>query len=62
MQIEYPEDPVPRPRLLELAAGKETFPTIGQFYCAILNAFTELGAKVPYQTDKQIANGFPQNH
>jgi len=61
MQIEYPEDPVPRPLNL-LSLDSETFPTIGQFYDAILKAFQELGTKVPYKDnlDRQLANGFPK--
>ncbi|MFZ0272623.1 MAG: ferritin-like protein [Acidobacteriaceae bacterium] len=50
-QIEYPEDPVPRPHLL---AEAETFPTIGQFYYAIVEALQENNAKIPYiQTYQQ---------
>jgi hypothetical protein len=57
MQIEYPEDPVPRPALLALT--EETYPTIGQFYDAVLNAFKYPGNKVPYETGKQLENAFP---
>src|ERR1051326_944656 len=39
MQIEYPEDPVPRPTLF---AAEETFPSIGEFYDAVLKAFEAL--------------------
>jgi Ferritin-like len=50
-QIQYPEDPVPRPRLL---AALETIPTIGQFYDAVLEAFQENTDKIPYdQTHQQ---------
>ncbi len=50
-QIEYPEDPVPRPALL---AEVETFPTIGQFYDAILEAFKDNAGTIPYdQTHQQ---------
>lgn len=59
MQIEYPEDPVPRPAALLAAEEEETFPTIGEFYDAVLNSFTALGSQVPYQTDKQLTNRFP---
>jgi hypothetical protein len=52
MQIEYPEDPVPRPRAA-LALG-ETFPSIGEFYNAIEEAFTTNTAKLPYTTTKQL--------
>lgn len=60
MQIEYPEDPVPRPVVRALDVEQETFPTIGQFYGAVLEAFKNLGATVPYQFDKQLVNGFPK--
>ncbi len=60
MQIEYPEDPVPRPLLLTEAIG-ETFPTIGEFYGAILEAFELNDASIPYKDheNKQLAAGFP---
>jgi Ferritin-like len=51
MQIEYPEDPVPRPAALALG---ETFPSIGEFYKAIEDAFTNNTAKLPYTTAKQL--------
>jgi hypothetical protein len=51
MQIEYPEDPVPRPAALALG---ETFPSIGEFYKAIEEAFTNNTAKLPYTTTKQL--------
>jgi hypothetical protein len=50
MQIEYPEDPVPRPAALALG---ETFPSIGEFYKAIEEAFTNNTASLPYTTTKQ---------
>ena len=56
MQIEYPEDPVPRPAL---AAAIETFPSIGEFYDAVLQAFQDNDGKFTYQTDKQLQNGSP---
>jgi hypothetical protein len=61
MQIEYPEDPVPRPLDSALAAQPETFPTIGEFYGAILSAFEELDSQIPYGShlDNQIENDFP---
>lgn len=58
MQIEYPEDPVPRPEVL--AFGRETFPSIGEFYDAILDAFQRNDERIPYQTDKQIDNDSPE--
>lgn len=51
-QIEYPEDPVPRPQLL---AEVETFPTIGQFYDAVIGAFQENTGKLPYDRTHQLA-------
>jgi hypothetical protein len=57
MQIEYPEDPVPRPRLLTL---EEIFPSIGEFYDAILKAFQTLDGTFSYHTDKQIDISFPE--
>jgi hypothetical protein len=51
MQIEYPEDPVPRP--VALALG-ETFPSIGEFYKAIEEAFTNNTTQLPYTTSKQL--------
>jgi hypothetical protein len=58
MQIEYPEDPAPRPATL--AIGEETFPSIGEFYNAILQTFHALDGTFPYQTDKQLQNASPQ--
>ena len=55
MQIEYPEDPVPRPPLLKF--DEETFPTIGEFYDAIAQALKDNDGKFPYQVDKQVENG-----
>jgi hypothetical protein len=57
MQIEYPEDPAPRPAALAIA--DETFPSIGEFYNAILNSFQNLDGSFQYQTDKQLQNDFP---
>ena len=51
MQIEYPEDPVPRPVLL--AAEAETFPSIGEFYNAVLEAFQLNDGKFQYQVTNQ---------
>jgi len=51
MQIEYPEDPVPPPEFLAL---KETFPSIGEFYKAIQEAFNNLPSTFPYDTAKQL--------
>jgi hypothetical protein len=51
-QIEYPEDPAPRPALLIAA---ETFPTIGQFYDAILQAFKDNTANIPYDKSNQVS-------
>lgn len=48
--IEYPEDPVPRPLLAEAV---ETFPTIGEFYAAVLEAFHANTADIPYDTANQ---------
>ena len=56
MQIEYPEDPVPRTRILALE--EETFPSIGEFYDAVLRAFQSLDGTFSYHTEKQIENGF----
>jgi Ferritin-like len=58
MQIEYPENPVPRPAAFAL--DKETFPSIGQFYDAILKGFQNLDSTFEYQTDKQLQNGAPE--
>lgn len=58
MQIEYPEDPVPRPETF--AFDEETFPTIGEFYDAVLKAFQSLDGTFPYRTEKQIERGFPK--
>jgi len=62
MQIEYPEDPVPRPVVRALDIEEETFPTIGQFYRAVLEAFKNLDTTIPYQRDidKQLEKGFPK--
>lgn len=54
MQIEYPEDPVPRPKLFAL--DEETFPTIGEFYDAIAQALKDNDGKFSYHTDKQLEN------
>lgn len=51
MQIEYPEAPAPRHLLSELV---ESYPSIGEFYDAILNAFRSLGNQIPYPTGKQL--------
>lgn len=61
MQIEYPENPVPRPAVLALGAEEETFPTIGEFYDAVFASFEALGNQIPYadNLDKQIENAFP---
>jgi hypothetical protein len=56
MQIEYPEDPVPRP---PLTAAADTYPTIGQFYDAVLKAFQQNDGKFTYQTALQLTNGSP---
>lgn len=55
MQIEYPEDPVPRPKLFAL--DEETFPTIGEFYDAIVKALKDNDGTFPYNVDKQLENG-----
>ena len=55
MTIEYPEDPVPRPKILAL--DEETFPTIGEFYDAIANALKANDGTFTYIVDKQIENG-----
>lgn len=49
-QIEYPENPVPRP---VLAAAAETFPSIGEFYDAVRQAFQANDSKIPYNTTNQ---------
>ncbi|HTP34008.1 MAG TPA: ferritin-like protein [Candidatus Acidoferrales bacterium] len=49
-QIEYPEDPVPRPAA---ALAEETFATIGQFYDAVAQAFHDNTDKIPYDTSNQ---------
>jgi hypothetical protein len=61
MQIEYPENPVPRPIVSMLEGRQEIFPTIGEFYDAILNAFQKLDGQIPYgkALDKQIEIPFP---
>jgi Ferritin-like len=53
MQIEYPESPVPRTALLALVPG-ETFPSIGEFYDAIVTGFQNLKKGFPYDQTKQI--------
>jgi hypothetical protein len=58
MQIEYPEDPAPRPRIAALE--EETFPSIGEFYDAVLKAFQSLDGTFSYHTEKQIENPFPE--
>jgi len=55
MQIEYPEDPVPRPALL---AAKETFPSIGEFYNAVREAFKTNDGKFQYQVANQREGAF----
>lgn len=50
-QVEYPENPVPRPPLLTGTAGG--FPTIGQFYDAVLEAFRENDGKFTYNVANQ---------
>ena len=55
MQIEYPEHPVPRPKLFAL--DEETFPTIGEFYDAIAKALKDNDGTFSYNVDKQIENG-----
>ena len=52
MQIEYPEDPVPRPLVLGLM---ETFTSIGAFYDAVLAAFEALDSTFEYSLAKQLA-------
>jgi hypothetical protein len=56
MQIEYPEDPVPRP---PLTAAADTYPTIGQFYGAVLKAFQQNDVKFIYQIALQLTNRNP---
>jgi hypothetical protein len=56
MQIEYPEDPVPRP---PLTAAADTYPTIGQFYDAVLKAFQSNDGKFVYNTKLQLTNNNP---
>jgi hypothetical protein len=51
MQIEYPEDPVPKPMLVAL---EETFPSIGEFYDAVLTAFKALDGAFQYQAANQL--------
>ena len=58
MQIEYPEQPVPRPRVFALEE-LETFPSIGEFYDAIQSALEALDGTFSYQTDKQLTNPSP---
>jgi Ferritin-like len=53
MQIDYPEDPVPRPVALALVEI-ETFPSIGEFYKTVEAAFTANTAMIPYTTTKQL--------
>jgi hypothetical protein len=53
MQIEYPEDPVPRPTPAALVP-METFPSIGEFYKAVENAFIANTPQIPYTTTKQL--------
>ena len=55
MQIEYPEDPVPRPK--RFALDEETFPTIGEFYDAIVEALKKNDGTFTYDVNKQIENG-----
>jgi hypothetical protein len=51
MQIEYPEDPVPKPALLDATA--ETFPSIGEFYNAVFEAFKWNDGTFKYQVTNQ---------
>jgi hypothetical protein len=48
-RIEYPEDPVPK----ALFRAGQIFPSIGQFYDAILDAFHLNDGKIPYATVNQ---------
>jgi hypothetical protein len=50
MQIEYPEDPAPRPALL---VDVKTFPSIGEFYDAVLAAFRDNDLRIPYDVTNQ---------
>lgn len=54
MQIEYPEDPVPRP--MRFALDAETYPTIGEFYDAVAKALKDNDGKFTYHVDKQLVN------
>jgi hypothetical protein len=47
--IEYPENPAPRP----VFAAAETFPSIGEFYDALLDAFRTNDSRIPYLTANQ---------
>jgi len=49
MRIEFPESPVPKPAL----AAAEEFPSIGEFYDAVLDAFQQNDAKIPYTKTNQ---------
>jgi hypothetical protein len=49
LQIEYPENPVPKPKLL----AADEFPSIGEFYDAVLDGFTVTNAQIPYTVTNQ---------
>jgi hypothetical protein len=49
LQIEYPENPVPRPALL----AAQQFPSIGEFYNAVLDGFTVNDPQIPYIVTNQ---------
>lgn len=51
-RIEYPEDPVPKPKLL---AAQETFTSIGRFYDAVLEAFRLNDGKFQYNKANQLS-------
>jgi hypothetical protein len=50
LRIEYPENPVPKPTALEAV---EQFPSIGEFYDAVLEGFRDNNAKIPYTVTNQ---------
>jgi hypothetical protein len=57
MQIEYPEDPAPRPLI---ATEGETFPSIGEFYNAVLKAFQVNDGQIHYSAEKQLTSAYPE--
>jgi hypothetical protein len=56
MHIEYPEDPILPPTIFGFEG--ETFPSIGEFYDAILTSFGKNNQQIPYERKNQLAFRF----